>query len=132
MSCKWRLMDRFDLLKSPLFMLIENDRIHKAKCLRIWCSWWPPVWKKNYLRIFEKIPDFSDISSFEIVTDLHFFSYDLFIVRFFQFLCTFREFSNQKTWIFEILLWFFCAAEMILAAWKLINGKVRRVLNWRE
>ena len=54
MSCKWRLMDRFDLLKSPLFMLIENDLIQKAKSLRMYCSWWPPVKKYFFRWIFEK------------------------------------------------------------------------------
>ena len=80
----------------------------------------------------KNFPDFSDISIFEIVTDLHFFSYDLFIVRFFQFLSKFRELKTKKLEFLKFFLWFFCAAEMILAAWKLINGKVRRVLNWRE
>ena len=89
-------------------MLIENDRIQKAKSLRMCCSWWNPVKKNIFLGGFLKnFPDFSDISIFEIVTDLHFFSYDLFIVRFCSIFIQFSGVENKKTWIFEIFFMIF-------------------------
>ena len=51
-------------------------------------------------KIFEKIPEVSDISFVEIVTHLHFFSYALFIVQYFIFGTKRSKFDDKNSWKF--------------------------------
>ena len=60
-------------------------------------------------QIFEKFPEFSDISFVEIVTHLHFFSYALFIVQYFIFRFRLSKFLNQNSWKFEIFYDLLCS-----------------------
>ena len=51
-------------------------------------------------QIFEKFPEFCDISFVEIVTHLHFFSYALFIVQYFIFGTKRSKFNGKNSWKF--------------------------------